>query len=302
VFRIAREARIPAEIYHLKASGKESWGLMPHILQRIEEARIGGLDVTADQYPWTASSNGLVDSLPPWVQEGGRDRLLERLADPATRARIRKDFLAGAPDWPEGASRILITSVINLDLKRYEGRTIAEIAKDEGKDPLDTIMDILMADRGHTDRVTFGMSEDDVRAALRHPFVSFCTDSPASAEDGIFSQENSHPRAWASTARILGHYVREVGLMPLEEAVRKMTSLPAARMHLDDRGILRPGMAADVVAFNPETVHERSTYADPIHYSEGFDYVMVNGEIVVDRGRITDARPGRPLLGPGARR
>jgi N-acyl-D-amino-acid deacylase len=301
VFRIAREAHIPTEIYHLKSSGKENWGRMPHLLQRIEEARIGGLDVTADQYPWTASSNGLVDSLPAWVQEGGRDQLLERLGDPATRARIRKDFLAGSPDWPDGASRILITSVINPDLKKYEGRTIAEIAAEEGKDPLDTIMDVVLSDRGHTDRVTFGMSEDDVRAALRHPLVSFCTDSPASAEDGIFSREKSHPRAWASTARILGHYVREAGLMPLEEAVRKMTSLPAARMHLDGRGILRPGMAADVVAFNPETVHERSTYADPIHYSAGFDYVMVNGQLVVDRGRITDARPGRPLLGPGAR-
>jgi N-acyl-D-amino-acid deacylase len=302
VFRIAREARIPAEIYHIKASGTENWGRMPHILERIEAARAEGLDVTADQYPWTASSNGLVDSLPAWVQEGGRDRLLERLGDQATRARIRRDFLAGEPDWPEGASRILITSVFNPGLKSFEGRTIAEIAKDERKDPLDTIMDIVLADRGNTDRVTFGMSEGDVRAALRHPLVSFCTDSPASAEDGIFSQEKSHPRAWASTARILGHYVREVGLIRLEEAVRKMTSLPAARMHLDDRGILRPGMAADVVAFNPETVRERSTYADPIHYSEGFDYVMVNGKLAVDGGRITEARPGRPLLGPGAGR
>lgn len=301
VFRIAREAKIPAEIYHLKAAGKENWGLMPHILERIEEARTHGLDVTADQYPWTASSNGLVDSLPPWVQEGGRDKLLERLRNPATRDRIRKDFLAGEPDWPEGASRILLTSVINLDLKRYEGRTIAEIAKDEGQDPLDTIMDIVLADRGNTMRVTFGMSEDDVRAALKHPLVSLCTDSPASAEDGIFSKEKSHPRAWASTARILGHYVREVGLMPLEAAIRKMTSLPAARMHLNDRGLLRPGMAADIVAFNPETVRERSTYADPNHYSEGFEYVMVNGELVVDGGKITDARPGRPILGPGAR-
>lgn len=302
VFRVAREARIPAEIYHLKAAGKENWGLMPRILERIEKARAEGLDVAADQYPWTASSNALVNSLPPWVQEGGRDRLLERLGDPATRARIRQGSSAGPADWPDEASRILITRVINLDLKRYEGRTIAEIAEAEGKDPLDTVMDIILADRGNTDRVTFGMSEDDVRAALRHPLVSFCTDSAASAEDGIFSQEKSHPRAWASTARILGHYVREAGLMPLEEAVRKMTSLPAGRMRLDDRGILRPGMAADVVAFDPETVRERSTYADPVHYSAGFDYVMVNGELVVDGGRITAARPGRPLLGPGARR
>jgi N-acyl-D-amino-acid deacylase len=302
VFRIAREASIPAQIYHLKTAGRSNWGRMPAVLKRLEEARTQGLDVSADQYPWTASSNGLVDSLPAWLQEGGRDRMVSRLRDPATRARVRRDFLAGNPDWPEGASRILITSVLNLDLKKYEGRTIAEIAKDEAKDPLDVIMDIVLADRGGTDRVTFGMSEEDVRAALKHPLVSLCTDSPASAEDGIFSREKSHPRAWATTARILGHYVRDVGLMTLEEAIRKMTSLPASRMGLGDRGILRPGMAADVVAFDPAAVRERSTYADPNHYSEGFAFVMVNGELVLDGGRIADARPGRPLLGQGARR
>jgi N-acyl-D-amino-acid deacylase len=301
VFRIAREAAIPAEIYHLKTSGKENWGRMPAVLKRLEEARAQGLDVSADQYPWTASSNGLVDSLPAWLQEGGRDRLLERLLDAATRARARRDFLADNPDWPDGASRILITSVINLGLKKYEGRTIADIARDENKDPLDAIMDIVLADRGNTNRVTFGMDEEDVRAALKHPLVSMCTDSSGSAEDGVFSREKSHPRAWATTARILGHYVRELKLITLEEAVRKMTSLPASRMRLSDRGLLRPGMAADIAAFDPNTVRERSTYADPIHYSEGFEYVMVNGQLVVDGGRITDARPGRPLLGPGSR-
>jgi N-acyl-D-amino-acid deacylase len=301
VFRIAREAAIPAEIYHLKTSGKNNWGRMPAVLKRLEEARAEGLDISADQYPWTASSNGLVDSLPSWLQEGGRDRLLARLRDPATRARARRDFLVDNPDWPDGASRILLTSVLNLDLKKYEGRTIAEIAHDEAKDPLDTVMDIVLADRGNTMRVTFSMSEEDVRAALKHRLVSMCTDSSASAEDGIFSREKSHPRAWATTARILGHYVREVKLMTLEEAVRKMTSLPASRMRLRDRGLLRPGMAADIVAFNPDSVRERSTFADPNHYSEGLEYVMVNGELVVDGGRITDARPGRPLLGPGTR-
>jgi N-acyl-D-amino-acid deacylase len=301
VFRIAREAAIPAEIYHLKTSGKANWGRMPAVLKRLEEARAQGLDVSADQYPWTASSNGLVDSLPPWLQEGGRDKLLARLQDPEERSRARREFLADNPDWPDGASRILITSVINLDLKIYEGRTIAEIARDESKDPLDAIMDIVLADRGNTNRVTFGMDEEDVRAALKHPLVSVCTDSSGSAEDGIFSGEKSHPRAWATTARILGHYVRELKLITLEEAVRKMTSLPASRMRLSDRGLLRPGMAADIAAFDPDTVRERSTYADPIHYSEGFEYVMVNGQLVVDGGRITDARPGRPLLGPGSR-
>ncbi|MGA2533361.1 MAG: D-aminoacylase [Candidatus Aminicenantales bacterium] len=301
VFRIAREAAIPAEIYHLKTSGKENWGRMPAVLKRLEEARVQGLDVSADQYPWTASSNGLVDSLPSWLQEGSLEQLLARLRDPAMRTRARREFLAENPDWPEGASRILITSVLNLELKKYEGRTIAQIARDEAKDPLDAIMDILLADRANTMRVTFGMSEEDVQAALKHPLVSMCTDSETSAEDGIFSQEKSHPRGWATTARILGHYVREVKLLRLEEAIRKMTSLPASRMRLRDRGLLRPGMAADIVAFDPDTVQERSTYADPNHYSQGFAYVAVNGELVVDGGKITNARPGRPLFGPGYR-
>jgi N-acyl-D-amino-acid deacylase len=301
VFRIARDAAIPAEIYHLKTAGKNNWGRMPAVLERLEAARARGLDVSADQYPWTASSNGLVDSLPAWLQEGGQDRLLARLRDPAARARARRDFLAANPDWPDGASRILITSVLDPSLKKDEGKTIAEIARDEGKDPLETLMDLVLADRGNTDRVTFGMSEEDVQAALKNRLVSMCTDSPAAAEDGIFSREKSHPRAWATAPRILGHYVRDLKLMPLEEAIRKMTSLPASRMRLRDRGILRPGMAADIAAFNPDTVRERSTYADPNHYSEGFEYVMVNGQLVVDGGRITEARPGRPLLGPGAR-
>ena len=300
VFRIAREAAIPAEIYHLKLAGRRNWGRMPAILAQIEEARARGLDVSADQYPWTASSNGLDASLPAWVREGGRDRLVARLKDPATRARLRRDFLKEDPDWPDGgASRILVTSVLDVKLKPLEGRTIDEIARAQGKDALDALIDLVIADRANTGRVSFTMNEDDVRAALRHPLVSLGTDSGAHAEDGILSQEKSHPRAWASTARILGHYVREQKLLPLEEAVRKMTSLPASRMRLADRGILRPGMAADIVAFDPERVRERSTYADPNHYSEGIPYVAVNGELVVDGGRITEARPGRPLLGPG---
>ena len=299
VFRIAREASIPAEIYHLKASGKRNWGRMPGLLRRIEEARAQGLDVSADQYPWAASSNALDASLPFWVREGGADKLVARLSDPAQRARARDDFVRENPEWPESASRILVTSVLNPDLKRYEGKTIAEIARDATKDPFEALVDTVIADRGNTTRVTFGMSEEDVRAALKHPLVSFCTDSPAMAEDGIFSKERSHPRAWGSAARVLGKYVREEKLLSLEEAIRKMTSLPASRMRLHDRGILRPGMAADLVAFDPATVRERSSYTDPLHYSEGIPYVVVNGEFVVDGGRITTARPGRILKGPG---
>ena len=291
VFRIAREAKLPAEIYHLKTGGAKNWGRMPSVLARIEAARAEGLDVSADQYPWTASSNNLDASLPAWVREGGREQLVERLRDPGQRRRTHDEVEA---DEFRGES-VLITSVLNPALKKYEGRTLAQIGQAEGKDAIDAMLDIVIADKGNTGRITFSMSEDDVRAALRHPLVGFCTDSGASAEDGIFSQEKSHPRAWASAARILGKYVRDEQLLSLEEAIRKMTSLPASRMRLADRGIVRPGMAADLVAFDPANVRERSTYADPNRYSDGFRYVAVNGQLVVDEGRLTAARPGRPL-------
>ena len=301
VFRVAREARIPAEIYHLKVSGKASWGKMAHVLKRIEDARAEGLDVSADQYPWTASSNALSASLPAWAREGGRERMVARLQDPAVRARLLSEMPRDEPAWPGLAGDILITSVLDPAVKPLEGKTLAEIARAEGKDPLTAMFDLLVGDRANTHRITFKMNEDDVRTALKHPWVSLGTDSGAGAEDGILSKQKSHPRGWASTARILGKYVREEKLLRLEEAIRKMTSLPASRMRLLDRGLLRPGMAADLVAFDPEKVRERSTYADPTHYSEGFLYVAVNGQLVVDAGRITEARPGRALRGPGYR-
>ncbi|MEO5763136.1 MAG: D-aminoacylase [Vicinamibacteria bacterium] len=301
VFRIAREAKIPAEIYHIKASGKRNWGRMKAMLKRIDDARAEGLDISADQYPWAASSNNLDASLPFWVREGGAEKMVARLSDAKQRATAREDFLKAPEntDWPAGASRVLVTSVLNPSLKKYEGQTVEQIARTENKDPLDTLMDIVVADKGNTARVTFSMSEDDVRDALRHPFVSFCTDSGASAEDGIYSKEKSHPRAWGSASRLLGYYVRDQKVLTLEEAIRKMTSLPAARMHLQDRGIVRSGMAADLVAFDPETIDAKATYADPLHYSAGIPFVAVNGQLVVDGGAITSARPGRGLRGPG---
>jgi len=307
VFRIAREAHIPAQIYHLKTACAKNWGRMPAVLKRIEAARAEGLDVSADQYPWTAGQNGLDANLPLWVREGGHDRMVERLADPAVRARVKNDLAREDPTWENqylcsgGPSGILIASVLNADLKKYEGKTLEAIAKAESKDPVDALMDIVAADRGNTSNIIFIMSEDDVRAGLRSPLVSLCTDSPGVAEDGIFSMEKSHPRAWGSAAKILGTYVRDEKILPLEEAVRKMTSLPASRMGLADRGILRPGMAADLVAFDPAKVRERSTYADPLHYSEGIPFVAVNGRLVVDQGRITAERPGKILRGPGYR-
>jgi len=303
VFRIAREAKLPAQIYHLKTSGRKNWGRMPQVLKRIEQAREQGLDVSADMYPYPASSNSLDASLPVWVREGGHEKMLARLRDPAGREKAKKSFLHENPDWPDGgASRIMIVSVLDPALKKYEGRTLEEIGRAEGKDPLDVMVDVVVADKANTGKITFSMSEDDVRTALKHPLVSLGTDSGARATDGIYAQEKSHPRAWGSASRILGRYVREEKLLSLEEAVRKMTSLPASRMGLGDRGIVRPGMSADLVAFDPGTVKDRSTFADPFHYSEGIPYVAVNGRLVVDGGRITDERPGRVLRGPGWRR
>jgi dihydroorotase/N-acyl-D-amino-acid deacylase len=307
VFRIAREARLPAQIYHLKTACHGMWGQMPRILKRLEDARAEGLDISADQYPWTAGENGLDANLPIWVRDGGPDKMAERLKDPAVRARVRAELQRDDHSWENqyrcagGGKGILIATVVNPALKKYEGKTIADIAQAEGRDEADVIMDMVVADRAHTANIVFIMDDQDVRAALRHPLVALGTDSPAEAEDGILSQEKSHPRAWASAPRILGHYVRDEHLMPLEEAVRKMTSLPASRMGLADRGILRPGMAADLVAFDPAAIRDISTYTDPVHYSAGIPYVAVNGELVVDGGKLTAARPGRPLYGPGYR-
>jgi N-acyl-D-amino-acid deacylase len=307
VFRIAREAKIPADIWHFKTADKPNWGKMPHVLARLEQARAEGLDVAANQYPWTAGENGLDACLPPWIREGGAEKLLARLKDPAMRKRAREDMLKPSDDWENqylgsgGPDGVMLVTVLNPDLKKYEGMTIAQIAAAQKKEPIDALMDLVAADKANSYNIIFMMDENDVRAALKHRLVAFCTDSSASAEDGIFSQEKSHPRGWASTAQILGKYVRDEKLLPLEEAVRKMSSLSAARAHLFDRGILREGMAADVVAFDLTRVAAKSTYTDPLHYSAGFPYVAVNGTLVVDGGKITGALPGKILLGPGAR-
>jgi N-acyl-D-amino-acid deacylase len=305
VFRIAREARIPTNVWHLKTAYKRNWGRMPAVLARFEAARAEGLDVAANAYPWTAASNGLDACLPPWIREGGREKLLARLNEPARREKAKVDMLRDADDWNNqyygsgGPSRILVAAVLTPSLKKYEGRTIEEIAASEKKDPRDALMDIVLADRAGTTCIFYCMSEDDVRAALKYRLVSLGTDSGAAATDGILSEEKSHPRGWASTARILATYVRDEKLLPLEEAVRKMTSFAAARAGLRDRGLIREGFAADLVAFDLAKVKAVSTYADPLRYSEGYPYVAVNGALVVDGGKITAERPGQALRGPG---
>jgi dihydroorotase/N-acyl-D-amino-acid deacylase len=297
VFRIAREAAIPAEIWHLKVAGRQNWGRMPEVLARIEKARAEGLEIGANMYPWMASSNALHTSLPAWARAGTTEAMVARLRDPAVRARVRPEVRKA---WGRSdGSHIRIANTLDPALAKYEGRSLADIARAEGKDAVDMLMDIVIADRGNSGKISFTMSEDDIRTALRHPLVSIGTDAGASAVDGIFATRRSHPRAWGTMSRILGRYVRQEKLIPLEEAVRKMTSLPAGRMKLQDRGLVKVGYLADLVAFDPETVADRSTYANPWAYSVGIPFVVVNGELVVDGGAITAARPGRILRGPG---
>jgi len=308
VFRIAREAHIPANIWHFKTAYQRNWGKMAGELSKIRQARAQGLDVAANQYPWTAAMNGLDACLPPWMREGGRDKELARLKDPALRKKGRDEMLKDSDEWENqylgsgGPSGVLLTTVIDPSLKKYEGKTIEEIAKEEQKDPVDALMDLVLADKANSYCITFIAGDDDVKAAIRDPWVAFCTDSSAEAEDGILSQEKSHPRGWASTARLLAKYVRDEKVLPLETAVYKMTGLSASRAHIWDRGLLRPGMAADVVALDLANVKVNSTFENPVHYSSGFPYVAVNGALVVDGGHITAARPGRIVLGPGAAR
>jgi N-acyl-D-amino-acid deacylase len=307
IFRIAREAGVAATIHHLKTAFKQNWGRMPQVLARVERARAEGLDIAADQYPYTAASNRLDANLPLWAREGGRDALLARLKDPAQRARIKADVMRVDPSWENqylgsgGASGVLISGLDRPELKRYQGRRLDEIARAEHKDPLDALMDVILEDTTGGWGILFMMREDDVQAALRHPLVALGTDTGAQATDGVTADTFSHPRGWGSATRILGHYVREQRLLTLEEAVRKMTSLPASRTKLWDRGLVRPGLMADLAVFDPATVRDKSTFADPKQYSDGMRYVLVNGELVVDEGRITEARPGRPLRGPGYR-
>jgi dihydroorotase/N-acyl-D-amino-acid deacylase len=308
VFTIAERARIPAELWHLKAAYKAQFGKMPDVLRRIEAARARGVDVTANQYPYTRASNGLDSCIPLWAREGGFERLVERLKDPATRERIKRDMddpnaTAWENQWygANGGDGVMIASVLNPELRKYEGMTLSEIGRAMGKDPRDAVIDLVLADKGETSVITSVMDEDDVRTALKHPLVGIGTDSGAKATDGKLSESKSHPRAWGTFPRILGRYVRDEHLLTLEEAVRKMTSKAAARVHLGDRGILRPGMAADITIFDPATIRDVSTFDNPTRYAVGVRHVFVNGKRVVADAAMTDERPGRPLRGPGFR-
>ncbi|HJW33608.1 MAG TPA: D-aminoacylase [Holophagaceae bacterium] len=305
VFRIAREAHVRTQVWHLKTAYRPQFGRMGEILRKFEAARALGLDVSANQYPWDRAANPLDACLPPWVREGGRDALLKRLADPALRARVKADMARESQDWENqwlgsgGATGVMVAEVLNPKLKAYESRTLAAIAEAERKDPRDVVMDLVLGDRANTGCIIAIMQEADVRAALAHPLVAFCTDSPAKGVDGPFAGETSHPRGWGSATRILGTYVREQKVLSLEEAIRKLTSFPAQAAGLKDRGLLKEGFAADLVLFDPDTVGSRATFEQPARYSAGVPYVAVNGVLVVDGGKLTPARPGQALRGPG---
>ena len=306
VIRISREARIPSEIWHLKAAGKTNWGRMPEIVAKIEKARESGVDITADTYAYPAWFNTFSAFIPPWAHDGGDAKLIERLKDPAMRARIRKEMVEPSTAWDnewqeiDGPDAILVSVVHNPKLEPLQGKTIAQIAKLWNKDPIDTIFDLLIADDAFTSVAVFGMSEPDVALGLAQPWVSVCNDSQGTATDGVLGAEHPHPRAYGTFPRILRKYVREEHKLSLEDAIRKFSALPAARVHLTDRGVLKKGMWADVVIFDPATIRDRATFEDPNQLSEGMDWVLVNGVPVVEQGQPTKALPGKVLRGPGA--
>ena len=297
-FRIGREAHIPVEIWHLKAAGKANWGRMPEIVARIQAARAGGLEVGANTYAYTAWFNSFSAVIPPWAHDGGDKKLIERLKDPAARARIRKEMETPGGNWDNewqevpGPEAIMVAVVQNPKLLPLQGKTIAEIAKLWNKDPIDTVFDLLIEDQAFTNVAVFGMSEPDVTLALEQPWVSVCNDSQGTSPEGLLGKEHPHPRAYGTFPRILRKYVHDEHKLTLEDAIRKFTALPAGRMRFADRGLLKAGMWADVVVFDPDQIHDEATFSDPNRLSVGMRFVLVNGVPVIADGRMTNALPG----------
>jgi N-acyl-D-amino-acid deacylase len=304
---IGREARIPVEIWHLKVAGKRNWGRMPQVIAKIDSARRAGVDIAADTYAYPAWFNSMSAFVPPWAHDGGDVKLVERLRDPAARRRIRRDMLDPKGTWDNewqeipGPSSVLIGVVQNPALKEYQGKTLAQVAALRHTDAIDALLDVLAEDKAYTYVAVFGMAERDITLALRQPWVSIDNDSQGTTPDGPLGQEHPHPRAYGTFPRILRKYVREERRLTLEDAIRKFTSLPAQRMRLGDRGVLKVGMWADVVVFDPAKERDRATFADPKQLSEGMRWVLVNGVPVIAEGRATGALPGRVLRGAGYR-
>ncbi len=304
---IVRQANIRGEIYHLKASGRGNWPKLERVIARVEAERAAGLPVTADMYTYHASSTGLDAMMPGWVQEGGHRAWVERLRDPAVRQRLKREIALPSADWENSyheagdAGKVLCVSFKSEALKPLTGLSLAEIAARRGADPIETAMDLVIEDDSRVGCVYFTMSEDNVRRQIGLPWVSFCSDSASLAPEGVFLRSNPHPRAYGSFARLLGKYVRDEGLIPLEEAVRRLAALPADTLRLERRGQLRPGYFADVVLFDPATIQDHATFDRPHQYATGVRDVLVNGVAVLRQGEHTGATPGRVVDGPGRR-
>jgi N-acyl-D-aspartate/D-glutamate deacylase len=304
LIEIARRAHVRGEIYHLKQAGKANWSKLPAVVERVEKARSGGLDVSADMYPYTAGATGLNASMPPWVQEGGFRAWLERLRDPSVRERVAREMRAPGTDWENlylaagGPDGVLLVSFKNEALKRLTGKTLAEVARMRGRSPEETAIDLVVEDESRVGACYFIASEDNLRREVAIEWMSFGSDEAAPAPEGVFLKSNPHPRAYGTFARLLGHYVRDQGLIPLEEAIRRLTSFPATNLRLDRRGRIARGYFADIVAFDAEKIADHATYQDPHHYATGVVDVFVNGEQVLRHGEHTGARPGRVVV-PG---
>jgi dihydroorotase/N-acyl-D-amino-acid deacylase len=304
---IGRKANIPVEIWHIKAAGKKNWGRMKQIVAKIDSARRAGVDIAADTYGYTAWFNSMSAFVPPWAVDGGTTKLLERLQNPETRRKIRQDMLTPSDMWDNewqeipGPQSVLISVVQNPSLVQYQGKTLADVAKMMKKDPIDALFDILVQDQAFTSVAVFGMSERDVALALEQPWVSINNDSQGTSPDGLLGKEHPHPRAYGTFPRIIRKYVREEKLLSLEEAIRKFTSLPASRMRLADRGVLKAGMWADVVVFDADSVRDLATFEKPNQLSVGMSWVLVNGVPVIADGKATGALPGKVLRGRESR-
>ncbi len=301
---IAREAGIPAEIYHLKAAGRENWHKLDDVIARVEAARAEGLKITADMYTYTAGATGLDAAMPPWVQEGGFEAWRTRLRDPAVRARVAREMRTPTDAWENlllaaGPENVLVVGFRNEKLRRYTGMTLAEVAEERGVSPEVAAMDLVVEDSSRVGTVYFLMSEDNVRRQITLPWMSFGSDAGSLAPEGVFLNTNPHPRAYGNFARLLGRYVRDEGLIPLEEAVRRLTTLPASNLKLRRRGALKPGYFADVVVFDPKEIRDHATFAEPHQYATGVVHVFVNGTAVLRDGEHTGATPGRVVRGPG---
>ncbi len=303
--RIGHEAHLPVEIFHLKVIGKSRWGSMPKIVAMIQAARDSGQDVSADMYPYVAGGTALAASLPPWVADGGTQKLIERLRQPATRSKIKQEMGADHNDWENlyldsgGGSGVLVSGIENPQLKKFDGKTVAQIAAEQKKDPLDAVMDLVLDDKAQTGAIYFIASEGDLRYGLKQPWTSLGLDANEKSLDGPLFEPHDHPRAYGTMPRFLGRYVRDTHLVTLSEAIRKMTSLPAQREGLRDRGLLKEGYFADITVFDPRTIEDKATYKDSTQLSEGVKYVFANGQLEYEVGKVTGAKAGQVLRGPG---